>query len=167
MVYHRNNLVVALGLISVVLLSSSRKETIVVTKIVEGKKVVVHNHPSFSPEVFYDYVKKCGIKFPHIAFAQAILESGNFTSNRFRNTNNAFGMKVARSRPTTCSREHTGHAYYDDWRLSVQDYALYQAAYMRKARTEDEYYDRLDGSYAGDPIYVEKVRAIADKFKSE
>jgi uncharacterized FlgJ-related protein len=167
MVYHRNNLVVAVGLISFVLLSYKSKETIVVTKVVEGKKAVVHNHSSFSPEVFYDYVKKCGIKFPHIAFAQAILESGNFTSNRFRKTNNAFGMKVARSRPTTCSREHTGHAYYDDWRLSVQDYALYQAAYMRKARTEDEYYDRLDGSYAGDPTYVEKVRAIADKFKSE
>ena len=92
MVYHRNNLIIAVGLISVVLLSSSRKETIVVTKVVEGKKAVVHTHHSFSPEVFYDYVKKCGIKFPHIAFAQAILESGNFTSNRFRKTNNAFCM---------------------------------------------------------------------------
>ena len=165
MVYHRNNLIVAVGLISFVLLSYKSKETIVVTKIVEGKKAVVHNHPSFSPEVFYSYVKQCGIKFPHIAFAQAILESGHFTSNRFRRTNNAFGMKVARQRPTTCSREHTGHAYYDDWRLSVQDYALYQAAYMRKVRSEDEYYERLDGSYAGDPTYVEKVRRIAEKYK--
>ena len=39
MVYHRNNLIVAVGLISVVLLSSSRKETVVVTKVVEvGQK---------------------------------------------------------------------------------------------------------------------------------
>jgi hypothetical protein len=141
------------------------RPTVVKTRYV-NQEAVVHNHSSvFSADLFFEYVKQCGIRYPHIAMAQAVLESAEFKSNIFRIANNAFGMKVARSRPTTCNGEHSGHAYYDDWRLSVQDYALYQAAYLRKVRSEDEYYEFISNSYAGDPTYVEKVRRIAEKYK--
>ena len=46
-------------------------------------------------------------------------------------------MKQARARATTANGTQLGHAYYDDWKESVTDYALYQAAYLNKIRKEN------------------------------
>ena len=53
-------------------------------------------------------------------------------------------MKQARARATTAKGTQLGHAYYDDWKESVTDYALYQAAYLNKLRTEKKYLNYLE-----------------------
>jgi hypothetical protein len=136
----------------------------------EGPKVVrqvVHDTIVTAPikptrENIYKYIVACGIKHPDIVYRQALLESG-FCSNLYRKANNLFGMRVARSRPTTAKGEYNGFARYDNWMESVQDYALYQAAYMRKARTREQYFNALDDSYCAGHGYSTKLRSLSDE----
>jgi hypothetical protein len=136
----------------------------------EGPKVVkqvVHDTIVTAPikptrENIYKYIVACGIKHPDIVYRQALLESG-FCSNIYRRANNLFGMRVARSRPTTAKGEYSGFARYDNWMESVQDYALYQAAYMRKARTRAQYFNALDDSYCVGHGYSTKLRSLSDE----
>jgi hypothetical protein len=113
-------------------------------------------------ENIYKYIVACGIKHPDIVYRQALLESG-FCSNIYRRANNLFGMRVAHSRPTTAKGEYSGFARYDNWMESVQDYALYQAAYMRKARTREQYFNALDDSYCAGHGYSTKLRSLSDE----
>ena len=77
-------------------------------------------------------LKRLNVRFPHIVLAQSILETGHWESRIYHENNNLFGMKQARARATTAKGTQLGHAYYDDWKGSVTDYALYQAAYLNK-----------------------------------
>lgn len=127
----------------------------------EIQTVVLEQKPDvFSVEALREEMKRCGIKFPNIVMAQARLESGNFRSRIFREANNLFGMKLARSRNTTAIGEFSGHALYENWRQSVMDYSLYQSTYLRKIRTEEQYLEYLSQSYAESPTYVEKIKKM-------
>lgn len=117
----------------------------------------------FSVEKLRQEIDDCGIRFGDIVLAQAILETGMFRSKIFIESNNLFGMKVARSRNTTATGENRGHAMYDNWRRSVQDYSLYQSTYLRKVRTRDQYFRYLSEYYAEDPMYVEKLKKMIKK----
>jgi uncharacterized FlgJ-related protein len=88
----------------------------------------------FTEEKFIELIKELNMKFPHIVYAQARIESGNFKSAVFKQNSNLFGMREAR--------------VYDNWKESVYDYAFYQCRYMSNADTEAEYYAALDASYA-------------------
>jgi hypothetical protein len=118
---------------------------------------------AFSEDKLMDEIKRSGIKFADIVFAQAVLETGYFKSEIFQESNNLFGMKLARQRNTTASGESRGHAYYDDWRLSVMDYSLYQTTYLRKIKTERQYLQYLSENYAEDPNYVNKLIKIKNE----
>ena len=123
-------------------------------------------HPvdsTFTPQKLVMYLKEVGVKHAEIVYAQAVLETGNFKSKSFRLCNNLFGMKVARSRPTTALGERYGHAYFKDWQMSVIDYAMFQSAYARKIRTERGYYEYLSRNYASDVEYVNKLKKIVAK----
>lgn len=61
-------------------------------------------------------------------FAQAAHETGNFTSDIFKENNNLFGMKMPRVRKTTAIGENRGHAVYKSVEDSVKDYWLYNRA---------------------------------------
>ena len=119
----------------------------------------------FSPEKLKAYILELNIKFPHIVYAQAQLETGEFKSKIFKENNNIFGMKVATRRPTTNKGEENGHAYYSNWRESVVDYGFYSAQYLSNIKTESEYLDYLGQSYAEDPNYVSKIRKLITKTK--
>jgi uncharacterized FlgJ-related protein len=121
----------------------------------------------FSPERLRGYLDELNVRFPHIVYAQARLESGNFKSSIFRNNNNLFGMKVARRRPTTNKGEENGHAYYDNWKESVQDYAFFQAAYLNDVKTEGEYFQYLSANYASSENYVNTLKGIINKEKQK
>lgn len=112
-------------------------------------------------------MRECGVMHPDIVYAQSLLETGGFKSHIFRSNNNLFGMKVARSRPTTAKGENNGHAYYDHWTKSVIDYALYQSAFLRKFKKESDYMDYISANYAEDPVYISKVRKIVKKLRDE
>lgn len=127
----------------------------------EVETIIIKERDKFSEELLLEYIFELNLKFPEIVFAQAKLESGNFSSPIFKENHNLFGMKVAKTRPTTALGVRRNHAYYNNWRASVLDYALYQAAFLRKIKSEDEYYDYLSRSYAEDPNYIGKVKNIS------
>jgi uncharacterized FlgJ-related protein len=103
------------------------------------------------------------LEHPEIVYAQAVLESKFFTSKLFKRNHNMFGMKVASSRPTTAIGTNGEYAEYNNWRDSLLDYALFQAAYMR-GFTFDEYMEKLSRSYAEDDEYTSKlIRIINNK----
>jgi uncharacterized FlgJ-related protein len=120
----------------------------------------------FTDEKFIELVKELNMKFPHIVYAQAKIESGNFKSAVFKQNNNLFGMKQARARVNTAKGTNLNHAYYDNWKESVYDYAFYQCRYMSNASTEEEYYATLDASYAeaGDS-YSRSLKQIIEREK--
>jgi hypothetical protein len=126
----------------------------------ETKLIILNEYHSFSPEKLKEYIISLNLKFPHIVYAQAQLESGNFSSKLFKENNNLFGMKVARVRPTTNSGERLGHAYFQTWRESVVDYAFYQASYLKNITSEEQYLSYLSENYAEDPNYVNKLKNI-------
>jgi len=119
----------------------------------------------FTPEKLKAYILELNIRFPHIVYAQAQLESGRFKSKIFKENNNLFGMKQARRRPTTNKGEENGHAFYDNWKESVVDYAFYSAQYLSHIKSEKEYFDYLGQNYAEDPKYVPKLLKIIEKVK--
>lgn len=73
-----------------------------------------------------------------------------------------FGMREARVRANLARGTKRSHAYYDTWKESLYDYALYYSSYLAKMRTEEQYYNYLDQSYAEDPNYVSKVKRQAN-----
>lgn len=129
-------------------------------QVVEEVVYVTEPYREFSVENLRNYIEELNIRFPHIVYAQAVHETGHFTSPIFRENNNLFGMKVARLRPTTALGTRRGHAYYTDWMNSVKDYALYQTSYLRHIRTEDDYFSFLGDSYAEDENYVQLLQSI-------
>ena len=61
-------------------------------------------------------------------FSQAAFETGNFTSDIFRENNNLFGMKLPVIRQTTAIGVNRGHAIFKDITDSIKDFALYHKA---------------------------------------
>ena len=124
----------------------------------------------FTEEKLIQMLQDLNVKFPHIALAQAKLETGNFKSAVFKENNNLFGMKEARVRVNTAKGTSLNHAYYDNWQESVYDYAFYQCRYMSNAGSESEYFRALDGSYAKvDGSYSKALKKIieTDNLKSK
>lgn len=117
----------------------------------------------FSAYKLKEYILELNIRYPHIVLAQAELESGTGTSPMYKSNHNLFGLKEAKRRPTTALGTDNNHAYYDNWKESVLDYAFLQAAYMHEIKSEDEYYQYLGQYYAEDPNYVPKLKNIVNK----
>lgn len=132
----------------------------------EEKLVIIKEQDKFAPEKFKEYLLELNLKFPHIVYAQAVLETGNFQSKIFKANNNLFGMKEAKVRATTNLGTEMGHAVYAHWRESVVDYALYQCAFLSSIRTEEGYYQYLKENYAENPNYVDKLKQLATEFQN-
>lgn len=97
----------------------------------------------------YQALDKYGVAFPKIVVAQALLETGYFTSNVCLNYNNLFGLR----RPTDGS-----YYRFNNWEESVKAYKDYV---QYKYRGGD--YFRFLGhiGYAEDPNYLYKVKSIS------
>jgi hypothetical protein len=118
----------------------------------------------FNETAYIAYMKDLNIRFPHIVYAQSIVETGEFSSDIFHMNNNLFGMKRARLRCTIARGTQRGHAYYEHWSESVIDYAFYQTTYLHKIRTEEDYFAYLAENYAEDPNYVSKLKKCIDQY---
>lgn len=132
----------------------------------ETKEIIIKENAekdAFTPERLKSYILELNIKYPHIVYAQAQLESGGFKSHIFKENNNFFGMREAKLRPTTNKGTENNHAYFETWKDCVVDYALYQASYLHDLKTEDEYFQYLGQNYAEDPNYVSKLKTIIAK----
>lgn len=124
----------------------------------------VNNYISYKDSVS-NLIFELNLEYPNIVLAQSILESGNFTSNVFKENNNPFGMKIPLNRATTAKGIKNGHAYYSSIREAVIDYAFLQAYYYKEAKSEDDYYRILAKNYAKDSKYINKIKQIANSLK--
>ena len=129
------------------------------------KELVILNpeEQSFSQEELVVMLKELNVKYPHIVLAQSILETGHYSSTIFKTNHNLFGMKEARSRVKTAKGTQLNHAYYDNWKESVYDYAFYQCRYLGRVTNEDEYYQALDASYAEADQYSNNLKQIIER----
>ena len=73
-------------------------------------------------------------------------------------------MKEARTRINLAKGTQYNHAYYGTWQESVLDYAFWMATYGSKCKTEQQYYNLLNG-YAEDPNYQAKLKSLINKHK--
>jgi uncharacterized FlgJ-related protein len=129
--------------------------------VVRTQTMVIPQDPDvFTPEKFKEYLKALNIRHYDVAYAQACLETGNFKSKAFIISKNLFGMKQAKSRPTTNSGEYLKHARYNHWRESVIDYALYYSKYLSKFKTQKSLLNYLSKHYATDSMYVIKIKNL-------
>ena len=120
---------------------------------------------NFTEEKFINKIKQLNLNYPHIVYAQAMLESGNFTSKIFKENNNMFGMKQARVRINLAKSTQYNHAYFETWEDCLLDFAFHRATYFSKLKTEQDYYNYLGKYYAEDPSYVGKLKSMVNKHK--
>lgn len=131
---------------------------------IEEKLLIIANanDSSFSQAKLVQMLKDLNVRFPHIVMAQAIIESGHFQSNIFRTNHNLFGMKQARMRCTTAKGTNLAHAYYDNWKESVYDYAFFQSRYLHDLKTEAQYLEYLDHNYAEANNYDAAIKRVIE-----
>ena len=73
-----------------------------------------------------------------------------------------FGMKIAKSRVTCAKKDVGDYAYYNNWKMSLVDRALYETTYLRKSKSEDDYLKAMCTSYAEDVEYRRKLQKVID-----
>jgi hypothetical protein len=129
----------------------------------EEKLIIIQEYNKFNEDKLIDKLKELNVNFPYIALAQAKLETGNYTSKIFRESNNLFGMKEAKSRITTAKGTQFNHAYYESWTESVYDFAFHQCRYLPNIKTEEQYFQYLGQNYAEDPNYINRLKDIINK----
>lgn len=120
--------------------------------------VVSKEQPDFfskSPqEGLMEALKYYGVKHPQIVYAQAILETGNFTSNLCVKNNNLFGLYDSKNKK---------YYSYNYWWESIE---AYKKLIQRKYNNSKYYYMFLeDIKYAGDKDYINKVKKIAEELE--
>lgn len=107
--------------------------------------------------VLYNYLIDNNVKQPEIVLTQAKLESANYSSKLYRNKNNLFGMKVAKSRTTTGIGKH-GYQKYECWKDSVRDYIIFQK--KLKYLNKEQYLLYLSRHYSKDANYKYKIKSL-------
>ena len=139
----------------------------VVETLTEVEKLIILDEENeFTREKFIQEIKSLNFRYPHIVFAQAVIESGNFGSNIFKENHNLFGMKQARIRANLAKGTNRSHAYYDNWKHSLYDYALYYSEYLSDIKSEEKYFEYINQRYAEDPNYDVKVRKLSAEYKN-
>ena len=94
------------------------------------------------------------IEHPTIVKAQAILETGNFTSNLCIKNNNLFGLY---------DNKNKRYYSYKHWWESIE---AYKKLIQRKYNNSKYYYIFLeDIKYAKDKAYINKLKEIAEKLE--
>lgn len=107
---------------------------------------------------FEELVYMYHIKFPDVVIAQAYLESGYLTSPLFVETNNCFGMKAVKNRPTTQFGDYNGYGIYSSLRDAVADYAIWQNGLPKESLKDMKcYLNYLSSNYATDTNYIQKI----------
>ena len=117
--------------------------------VIEGE--LDDNGEELTIENLYKTLEEYGVLFKKIVVAQAILETGNFSSHVCLTHHNLFGL-----------RHPSDGSYYEfnNWKESVK---AYRDDVQYKYNSGDYYLFLRRIGYAEDPRYVSKVRIIADR----
>lgn len=96
------------------------------------------------------------VKHPDIVYAQALLETGRFTSPLCVKYNNLFGLYNS-------SKED--YYRFNHWVESVEAYIKFV---QYKYKPPNDYYEFLDRiGYAEDSTYIEKLKIIVNKIQND
>lgn len=123
----------------------------------------------FSEEALLSFMKELKIKYPETVLAQARLETGNFSSDIFKENHNLFGMKLAGKRPTSAIGINRGHAKYRSWKDSVVDYALLQSYIIAKLpeNNNEEYRNYIQKFYSETSDYLVRIDRTVELDRSK
>lgn len=118
------------------------------------------NQPEqINDSILYVFLKDNNAWYPEILLKQAKLESGNYSSNVYKNSNNLYGMKkVGRRQTTQLNTTYKGYGCYTNWCESVLDRILWDIDRFNNVKpTEEEYLEAM-GIYAKDSNYIFKIK---------
>lgn len=94
-----------------------------------------------------------GIQYPEIVYAQALLETGHFSSSVCKNYNNLFGLYNSKIKD---------YYSFEHWSDSVKAYRDF-VQYKYKGNT-DYYTFLVNLPYAIDPDYIRKIKQLEHKY---
>ncbi len=127
------------------------------------ERIAYIRNADFSYELLEEYLNLRNVRNKEIVLAQILLETGHFSSRLFKENNNLFGMKHPHVRPTTSLGTKRGHAYYDTWVDSINDYILWYN-YMTRDKQYTDYLAFLYSlGYAEDPDYIPKLEILINR----
>ena len=158
---------------SLILIAPQVDSNIVDINIASAKRIfqeMIFKESSLTVQLLYEALVFNGIQNPEIVVKQAIVETGNFKSKIFRETNNPFGMHLASSRKSITTEFVYGDYYdgqfhkmakFNSWYDAVLDFKYWQDFWLKEELTEEQYYVFLRTlPYAADPRYVYKVKSV-------
>ena len=117
------------------------------------------NQPEqINDSILYVFLKDNNAWYPEILLKQAKIESGNYTSNVYMNTNNLYGMKKVGKRQTTqLNNTYNGYGCYTNWCESVLDRMLWDIFYFKNVKPTKEEYLKAMSIYAETDDYVKRL----------
>lgn len=141
-------------------LATPKEESVIRTIVTDSISAVVDEQPDFmskSPQeglmealVYYE------VDHPEIVYAQAILETGWFTSDLCLNSNNLFGLYNSKK---------LQYYRFNHWAESVVAYVKFV---QYKYKPPDDYYKFLSRiGYAEDKDYIRKLRNITNRLQDD
>jgi flagellum-specific peptidoglycan hydrolase FlgJ len=74
-------------------------------------------------------------------------------------------MKHPGQRATASNGSKNGYADFDNWKLCIIDYAIWQTKFAKSCTNQDEYLDFLSRVYASDKNYRNKIISLIDEFR--
>ena len=133
----------------IVNLLESDKEPIKII-ILDNRRDTIPSFINKSPkEGLKEALEYYDVKHPHIVYAQAILETGNFTSRLCKENNNLFGLYNSKNKR---------YYKFNHWSEGV---IAYLAFVQYKYKDDIDYYKFLEKiNYAEDPKYINKLKEI-------
>ena len=109
--------------------------------------------------ILYVFLKDNNAWYPEILLKQAKIESGNYTSNVYMNTNNLYGMKKVGKRQTTqLHNTYNGYGCYTNWCESVLDRMLWDVFRFKNQKPNETEYLKALEQYAEDTNYINKLK---------
>ena len=120
------------------------------------------NQPEqINDSILYVFLKDNNAWYPEILLKQAKLESGNYLSDVYMNSNNLYGMKKVGKRQTTqLNTTYKGYGCYTNWCESVLDRMLWDVNRFNNVKpTEEEYLEAMS-IYAECENYSQRILNI-------
>lgn len=119
----------------------------------------INNPKEINDTVLYQFLLDNNAWYPDILLKQAKIESANYTSNVYKNTNNLYGMmKVGKRQTTQLNNIYNGYGCYNNWCLSVLDRMLWDVFVFKGEKPSEEEYLKAMGIYAEDKNYINKLK---------
>lgn len=119
----------------------------------------INNPKEINDTALYQFLLDNNAWYPDILLKQAKIESANYTSNVYKNTNNLYGIrKVGKRQTTQLNNIYNGYGCYNNWCLSVLDRMLWDVFVFKGEKPSEEEYLKAMGIYAEDKNYINKLK---------